>query len=89
MRPQVGEGFAWIDGPGGPALVCRPLERIANHLFTTRDWALGSPQPEPDLASAWGEVARALGVAPERLARMHQVHGASVVVRRPGDRADD
>jgi YfiH family protein len=86
MRPQVADGFAWIDTSAGPALVCRPLERIAHHLFTTRDWALGSPTP--DLTSAWGEVARAMGVPPADLARMHQVHGASVVVKRAGNALD-
>ncbi len=30
----------------GPALVCRPLEPIAPHLFTTRQWQLGLPAIE-------------------------------------------
>jgi YfiH family protein len=90
MRPQLRDGFAWIEasGPseasGQRLLLCRPLNQVARHLFTTREWALGVAQPEPDLASAWGEVAEALGVPPDRLVRMRQVHGASVVVHHAG-----
>jgi YfiH family protein len=67
----------------GPALVCKALDGLALHLFTTRDWRLGSEQ-NGDAADAWEEVARALTVAPERLVRVHQVHGADIVVRRAG-----
>jgi YfiH family protein len=85
MKPQLASGFAWVSRPGGPVQVCRPLEAVASHFYTTRPWALGSSNPEPTLASAWDEVARAIGVAPDRLARMRQVHGASVVVSRATD----
>jgi polyphenol oxidase len=84
MRLLPGEGFDWIETAGGPALVCRPLERFAAHLFTTRAWALGSPNGKGHDAAgtaAWAAVAAAMGVAPGHLARVHQVHGADVVVR--------
>jgi YfiH family protein len=81
MLPKPNDGFAWVQAAAGPALVCGALQRFADHLFTTRAWALGSA-PGPDPGSAWEEVARALGVNPARLIRAHQVHGASVVVRR-------
>ena len=79
MLPNVREGFEWMPTTAGPALVCRALRPFAEHLFTTREWTLGSaPGPGPDLA--WAEVAGALGVDPARLVRTHQVHGASVAV---------
>jgi polyphenol oxidase len=78
---QPTDAFAWVQAPGGPALVCRPLERFASHLFTTRHWRLGS-QAEADSAS-WRQVAAAIGVDLHRLARLHQVHGATAVVAQP------
>ena len=61
-------------------LVCRPLEPLARHVFTTRSWLLGSASG-PD---AWREVAEALGTDPGRLLRVRQVHGADVLVHRAG-----
>ena len=89
MRPQPGDGFEWIDTPGGPALVCRALQPFAGHLFTTREWALGSSHgPDSNGSAAWTPVANALGASPSQLARLHQVHGATVVVKRAGARHD-
>src|SRR5215213_1865989 len=82
MLPKPTDGFAWLQLDPGPALVCGPLEPHAAHLFTTRPWPLGS-SGDGSRASAWGDVARALGAS--HLERAHQVHGASVVVRRAGD----
>jgi YfiH family protein len=83
MKPQPSGGFEWVQAPGGPALVCGALRPFADHLFTTRAWALGSnPQTRDE---DWQPVATGLGVEPARLARLHQVHGAAVVVRRAGD----
>ena len=84
MLPKPNDGFAWVQAANGPALVCHALEPYAAHLFTTRPWALGSPT-DGDPTAAWDDVARALGVGRAHLARAHQVHGASVVVHRPGD----
>ena len=80
------DGFEWRETPAGPALVCPALEPYAAHLFTTRLWALGS-RPDGDRTSGWADVASALGVDVAHLERAHQVHGASVVVRRAGDPA--
>jgi YfiH family protein len=82
MKPQPSGGFEWVQAAGGPALVCSALRPYADHLFTTRAWALGSRAQARD--EDWAPVAAALGVE-ARLARMHQVHGAAVVVRRSGD----
>jgi YfiH family protein len=83
MNSQPNDGFEWVQAAGGPALVCVPLRPFANHLFTTRDWALGSPAGGAD--ADWQPVAVSLGVDAAHLVRLHQVHGASVVVRRAGD----
>jgi YfiH family protein len=67
----------------GRAFVCRELEPYAPHLFTTRDWLLGS---RPDASDTeWAPLAAALGVDADHFVRMHQVHGAAIVVRRAGD----
>jgi YfiH family protein len=87
MRLLPGEGFDWIETAGGGALVCRPLEAFATHLFTTRAWALGSPNGDGRSDAAWAAVAAAMGVAPGELARVHQVHGAAVIVRRAAGEA--
>jgi YfiH family protein len=78
--------FEWRQTPQGRALVCRALEPHARHIFTTRQWPLGTAAEE-DRAAAWAGVALALGVDASHLVRAHQVHGASVVVRRRGEAA--
>jgi purine-nucleoside/S-methyl-5'-thioadenosine phosphorylase / adenosine deaminase len=82
MRPQPSDGFVWVQAAGGPALVCGPLRPLADHLFTTRDWALGSGLGSDD---EWAPVAGSVGVDLAHLVRLRQVHGAGVVVRRLGD----
>ena len=87
MRIQPIDGFEWVQEAGGPALVCRPLEAFAHHLYTTRHWSLGTPTAEGD--AAWDQVARAAGVDRDHLVRVRQVHGAAVVVRKAGVRPSD
>ena len=79
--PKPNHGFEWVQAHAGQALVCRPLERAASHLFTTRRWPLGSTS-SADRADAWDDVAKALDVDRARLARVHQVHGAATLVVR-------
>src|SRR5688572_19494030 len=83
--PQPNESFRWVQGAHGPALVCRALEPIVPHMMTTRPWALGSA-PGGDERRAWDEIADTMGA---RLVRIQQVHGADILVRRPGDDATD
>jgi YfiH family protein len=80
--PQPNEHFRWVQDASGPALVCTPLQTAAAHLFTTRAWTLGGPASGAEVTTAWAEVARVLEVPPARLARVRQVHGASVAVVR-------
>jgi YfiH family protein len=89
MRAQTADGFEWLDTPSGPALSCRPLSRVAAHLFTTRDWALGSLDSSVGNGSAaWAAVAAALDAPPAHLVRVRQVHGSSVLVVRNGETLD-
>src|SRR5262245_30934218 len=71
---QTTDAWAWVQGPAGTSLVCRPLAHIAPHFFTTRLWSLGSPLADPD--RAWNEAAEAAGVS--TLVRVRQVHGHAV-----------
>jgi YfiH family protein len=85
--PQPNGGFRWTQAGAGLALVCPALEPFAQHLFTTREWPLGSGGA-PDEIGAWDDVARALATDPRDLVRVKQVHGARVVVHRSGDPRD-
>jgi hypothetical protein len=84
--PAPHDGFRWVDTEEGPALICAALEPHAIHLFTTRQWTLGSAQPGD--ARAWDAVAHAVGVGRATLVRLHQVHGNDVVFRRIGELRD-
>jgi hypothetical protein len=89
MKPEPADSFEWADTRSGPALSCRPLSRVAAHLFTTRNWALGSLDPAAGNGSAgWAAVAAALDTPPAHLVRVRQVHGSSVLVVRAGETHD-
>jgi YfiH family protein len=77
--PAPGEAFRWINVAGVPALICPPLSQVADHLFTTRRWRLGTSPADDE---SWAEVAGAIGVDRSRLIRVNQVHGAAVFVAR-------
>jgi YfiH family protein len=78
--PQPSEAFDWVQAAGGPALICRPLAALALHIFTTRRWPLGAMTPGGENPAPWNDVARAMHVSAARLVRVHQVHGAAVVI---------
>ena len=75
-------------GPG-VGLVCRPLEPYAAHLFTTRQWLLGSAGTPGARSDGWAEVARAMDVAATHLVRLNQVHGSAHVVAGSPAEPDD
>jgi YfiH family protein len=78
--PQVPEAFYWTHEPWGPALRCRRLERVAPHVFTSRQLTL-SGRPEGE---AIGEL---LDVG--RVAMLTQIHGNAVVAVRSDARPAD
>ena len=86
--PQPNDSFRWVQVGSRPALVCRALEPLAAHVFTTRGWDLGV-STGGDEPRSWAEVAAAMAVHPDGLVRVRQVHGANVVVRRVGDTLAD
>jgi YfiH family protein len=75
--PQPNDPFTWTQEPWGRALRCPGL--AAPHLFSSRDLILREDQAE------WDAVARSLGVAPDRLRLVKQVHGIHAVVARLGE----
>lgn len=70
--PAVPASFYWTNQSWGAALRCRPLDPFAQHLFTTRQLQLPS-------ADAWRTLASALGVRPDYVVSLNQVHGREVV----------
>src|ERR1051325_9499238 len=80
-RPEAPASFYWTHETWGAALRCRPLEPIAQHLFTTRQLQLPS-------AEGWQSLADALGVAVGRVVWLNQVHGREVVTIRKNAGAD-
>src|ERR1700681_3717307 len=81
LLPQPSGAFCWVQAAAGPALVCRPLEAIALHLYTTRHWALGVRAAGGE-RQGWAQVAAELELESNQLIRVRQIHGASVVVAR-------
>jgi YfiH family protein len=75
-KREVVEGFSWTRESWGRGLRADALARVAPHVFTTRDLALGAED------GPWIDVARSLGA--NTLIRLRQVHGDDVVVIRPG-----
>jgi YfiH family protein len=78
--PQPSQTFFWTQERWGPALRCRPLLDVAPHLFTTRAIDV-SRDPS---GSGVRSVAASLGVAPDALVQVHQVHGREIVEVRDG-----
>ena len=70
------DSFVWRDAPWGRTLECEPLSEVAPHCFTGRDFALPAGGDVPH--EAWAALAVRVGVAPERLHRLRQVHGCEV-----------
>lgn len=76
--PLPHPAFHWSREPWGDALRCRPLERAAQHLFTSKQLAL----PGPD---SWKAALSSVGSTAERLMRVKQVHGNVVRVLKRGE----
>jgi YfiH family protein len=73
--PAVPDSFYWTHETWGAGLRCRPLERVAQHLFTTRQLQLPS-------SDAWKALGESLGVDAGRVVSLNQVHGREVVAIR-------
>ncbi len=80
--PAPTAGFRWTDEPWGPMLRCVPLEAIAHHGFTSRQLEL---RPGDAAPGAWASAAASVGCLVSQVARVRQVHGATVRVVRAAD----
>ena len=77
VPPEVSREFAWAAAPWGLALQCRALGPVA-HGWTTRQLQLrGSVEAE---RAGWAAIGKAVGLWPDSLVRLDQVHGAAVHV---------
>jgi hypothetical protein len=72
-RPAPMAPFSWIDTPWGGALQCDALAPLASHVFTAR----GLDIPHADSGDGWAGLAQYLGVEPDDLWRVRQVHGVT------------
>lgn len=75
--PVADPVFRWTSELWGSALRCVPLESAAQHLFTTRQLPLRATE-DMQTRDAWGATLASVGVAPDHLMRVRQVHGSVV-----------
>lgn len=87
--PAPAPAFRWQREGWGLALRCGPLDSVAQHLFTSRQLELPAQASAEARAAAWTKVGSSVGVVPDRVMRVRQVHGNVVrVVRREAHVAD-
>lgn len=75
------DGFSWTKESWGSALRSAAVQEIADHFFTTRQLWLRGDSEEAD----WARTASTVGVPPNRLLRLTQVHGRTAVAVRRGE----
>jgi YfiH family protein len=72
--PRVVAGFTWTEGEAGRTLQSSDLAELAAHAFTTRDLTFKHDRAADDRQ----RLAATLGVSPDRLIGVRQVHGRAV-----------
>lgn len=77
------DGFLWTVEPWGRALRSRAVAHVADHFFTSLPMRFRGDDGEEE--RDWRRAAEGIGVAPNRLTRLEQVHGNRVVVIRRAD----
>jgi polyphenol oxidase len=80
VTTSVSTGFRWIDEGSGRFLHAEPLESLARHAFTTRQLQFRGETTDED----YRRLGVRLGVKPEEIVRVKQVHGRTVVRLEPG-----
>lgn len=78
ILPAPDPAFHWSREPWGDALRCVRLGAHAQHLFTSRQLTL----PTPD---AWDAALASVGATADRLMRVKQVHGNVVRLLKKGE----
>lgn len=84
MTTAVAAGFAWSDEAAGRVLRAEALPARAPHVFTTRQLQFLPASRQEDE----GRLAGTLGVTPDRIVWLTQVHGRRVFVVPPGGAAE-
>ena len=79
--PPVSAAFVWQMTPAGPAWQSRALLPMATHVFTSRARSFRGPAARDDDA----RLSMSLGVSPDHLVRVRQVHGRAVLFVRPDE----
>jgi hypothetical protein len=78
--PVVGD-WSWTATRAGKILSSSRLANVAVHAITSRDFDFRGPEADDHRA----RLAATLGVSPDALITVRQVHGRAVHVIRPGD----
>lgn len=76
---EVTSGFSWQETAAGRTLVADSLTPLAPHVFTTRDLAF-----RDDETRDYQRLSQTLGVSPDAIVRVRQVHGRTVLVVKSG-----
>lgn len=79
--PSPDPAFRWTVEPWGHALRCAPLELVAQHVFTSKQLRLPTPE-------GWAAAAASVGGTPDHLRRVKQIHGNLVRVLERGRTSD-
>jgi polyphenol oxidase len=77
----VDDQFRFEGSPAGLVLRSLQMNRLAPHLFTTRQLQFLGGTSDDD----YGSVANSFGVTAEQVLRVRQTHGALVAVARPDE----
>lgn len=80
MATDVHSSFDWRRGGTGLALHATALDRVAPHIFTTRERAFRGPDASADYA----QLAKHFEVPDSGVVTVSQVHGRAVLTVRPG-----
>lgn len=80
MTTVVSESFEWRTSSAGLGLHASGLERLAPHVFTTRELSFRGAGEEDD----YRRLAGLLGVTPGNVVTVAQVHGRAVLTVTPG-----
>jgi YfiH family protein len=72
--------FRWADTEAGRILQAEPLLPYARHVFTTRQLQFRGASTDDD----YRRLGAVMGVTPERIVRVKQMHGRSVLTVAPG-----
>jgi YfiH family protein len=76
VLPKPSGEFEWVQESWGSVLRCGPLLEVARHCFTSTELCLQDVRDRD--GDGWHRLARTLGVSPDEVIRLRQVHGTGV-----------